>query len=262
MELGLEGKAALVTASSTGIGLAVARELAREGARVLLTARRREELEEAVGRIREEGGTADLQVGDVTREESCQAMVEACAERFGSLDVVFTNAGGPPGGTFATIEAEQYREALELNLLSVVHLCRAAVPLMQRQHWGRIVALTSVSIKQPLDGVLLSNTARAGAQGFLKTLSREVAADGITVNTVCPGFTATERLQELGENIAQRRGITLDEVRSEWIASIPAQRIGDPGEIAALVAFLASERASYLTGTTIAVDGGFTRGLL
>jgi 3-oxoacyl-[acyl-carrier protein] reductase len=262
VDLGLKGKAVLCTAASQGIGYAVAREFVGEGARVLITARDRTRLDQARRELAKGPGQVEVFAGDVTRPEDCGAMVAECERRLGGLHVLFASAGGPRSGGVFDLDARDYSAALELNLMSIVHLCRAAVPAMEQHGSGRIVALTSISIKEPLEGLLLSNTARAGAQGFLKTLARELAPRGITVNTVCPGFTATDRLQELADARSRKQGVPAEEVMQGWAAAIPVGRLGRPEEIAAVVAFLASERASFLTGTAIAVDGGAVRSLL
>jgi len=175
--------------------------------------------------------------------------------------VLFCNAGGPPAAPFNNQSAEAFQQAVELNLLSVVHLCRAAVPLMRTLRWGRIVCLASVAAKQPLPGLILSTTARAGVLGFAKALADEVATDGITVNVVCPGFIATERIAELTETRAKREQRASQDVMRELVASIPMARMGRTEELAAAVAFLASERASYITGAVLQVDGGLTRSI-
>ncbi|MDQ3604861.1 MAG: SDR family oxidoreductase, partial [Gemmatimonadota bacterium] len=183
-------------------------------------------------------------------------------DRFGQIDILVTNAGGPPAGPFEQHSAEAWRQAVRLNLESVLNLVRAVLPGMKERGWGRILNVTSIAVKQPVEGLILSNSVRAAVTGFARTLANEVAPFGVTVNNVLPGYTRTERLDELAGSISQRRGITTEEARAGWEREIPAGRLGEPREFAALAAFLASERASYITGTSIPVDGGWTRSLL
>lgn len=262
MNLGLKGRVALVTAASSGLGKATAFELAAEGANLAINSRNSDKLSLAADEIRSSTGAEVLPVpGDVTVEEDVRRMVALTRERFERLDVLVANAGGPPSGYFDDFAIEDYRRAIELNLLSTVSLCREAVPLMRERGWGRIVAITSVAAKQPIDHLILSNTARAGLLGFLKSLSGQVAPDGITVNTVCPGFHLTERLESLASKTAEKEGITVEEVLNRIAASAPMKRIGEPRELAAMVAFLCSERAGYITGTVTQIDGGVYKGL-
>jgi 3-oxoacyl-[acyl-carrier protein] reductase len=262
MNLGLKGRVAIVTAASSGLGKATAKELATEGARVVINARRKDELTNAADEIRSATGAEVLAItGDVTNEDHIRKLVFETANKFGSVDVLVANAGGPPAGFFDEFNAQDYRQAVELNLISTINLCREAVPLMRTRRWGRIVAITSIAAKQPVENLILSNTSRAGVLGFMKSLSQQVAADGITANTVCPGYHLTERLKSLAPLTAQKEGIGVDEVYARWAASIPMNRIGNPREFAAVVAFLCSERASYLTGDVIQVDGGAYRAL-
>jgi 3-oxoacyl-[acyl-carrier protein] reductase len=262
MDFGLRGRAAIVAAASTGLGRATALELALEGARVVITARNEETLQTAAREIQTAADTEVIPIaGDVTDDEHARRLVAEAKERFGRLDIVVANAGGPPAGFLDDFEAKDYRQALELNLMSTINLCREAVPHMREQRWGRIVAITSVAAKQPIDHLILSNTARAGVLGFMKSLSAQVAASGITVNTVCPGYHLTERLKSLAARTAQTEGATVEEIYHRWAAQTPIKRIGDPREFAAVVAFLCSERASYVTGTAIQVDGGSYRAL-
>jgi 3-oxoacyl-[acyl-carrier protein] reductase len=238
MELGLSGRVALVCGSTRGLGRAVANALADEGARVAIN-----------------GRTNAPFPADVSVPEQATALVHRVAEEFGGgrLDILFCNAGGPPAGRFEDQPADAWQRAIELNLLSTIHLARAAVPIMRQARWGRIICLVSVAAKQPLPGLILSTTSRAGVLGFAKALADEVADGGITVNSVCPGLIATERIDEL----AKSRPDTM----KQMIAGIPMGRIGKPAELAAAVTFLASERASYITGAVLQVDGGFTRSI-
>ena len=187
------------------------------------------------------------------------AVASAGIERFGRIDILVTNAGGPPAGTFDQLTREQWDDAIRLTLLSAVELARQVLPGMKERRWGRIINITSIAVKQPVDGLMLSNSLRAGLTGFARTLANEVAAEGITVNNVLPGYTRTERLEELVEFLAKKQ---VGDVRGIWEQEIPMARLGEPKELAATVAFLASERASYITGTSIQVDGGWIRSLL
>jgi 3-oxoacyl-[acyl-carrier protein] reductase len=262
MDLGVRGKAAIVAAASSGLGKAAAMELAREGARVAINARNEEQLHNAAAEIQSSTGAEVLAIaGDVTDEALVRKLISETRNKFGSVDVLVANAGGPPAGFFDDFSAQHYRDAIELNLISTINLCREAVPHMRERGWGRIVAITSIAAKQPVENLILSNTARAGVLGFMKSLSQQIAADGITVNTLCPGFHLTERLKSLSSSIAQNEGVSVEDVYARWAASTPMKRIGDPREFAAVVAFLCSERASYLTGTVIQVDGGAYRAL-
>ena len=263
MDLGIAGKTALVAAASKGLGRAVAEELAREGARLAICSRNAALIAEVAGSIANDSGTTVIGLqADVSRPEDVKQLVADVTGKFGGLDILVTNAGGPPSGTFDTITDDDWEGAYRLNLASVVELCRAAVPHMKENGWGRIVNITSISVKEPVDGLMLSNSLRAAVVGFAKTLSREVATHNILVNNVCPGFTMTERVVQLSEAAAERKGVRPEDILKEWEATIPLGRIGTTPEFASLVAFLASERASYITGTTIPVDGGAVRGLL
>ena len=263
MDLGLKGRVAIVAAASQGLGRAVAEEFAREGCHVAICARTAEELERAAAEI----GKANRrevfhQTLDVTDAEGVRRFVEAVEKKFGRVDICVTNAGGPPAKKFLDITIEEWRTAVELTLMSSVYFAREVLPRMRRNRWGRLITITSVSVKQPIDGLLLSNSIRAGVAGLAKTLANEFGADGITVNNVCPGYTLTERLDELAEKQARMAGVTREEIFKDWSSQIPIGRLARPEEFAALVAFLASERASSINGTTIAVDGGWVKGLL
>jgi len=252
----------LVCGSTQGLGRAVAKALAHEGARVAVNGRHANAVALAADQLTAETGQRVVPfAADVSDATQAGALVERVHHELGRLDVLFCNAGGPPAAPFSNQSAETFQQAVELNLLSVVHLCRAAVPLMRKLQWGRIVCLASVAAKQPLPGLILSTTARAGVLGFAKALADEVATDGITVNVVCPGFIATERIAELTETRAKREQRASQDVMRELVASIPMARMGRTEELAAAVAFLVSERASYITGAVLQVDGGFTRSI-
>ena len=263
MDFGLKDKVALVAASSQGLGRAVAEELAAEGASLVLCARDAQILDQTAAAIAERSNTRVLAVpADVTVTDDIKRLVDAGIERFGRIDILVTNAGGPPAGRFDQLTREQWEQAIRLTLLSAVELVRQVLPGMKERRWGRIINITSIAVKQPVENLLLSNSLRAGLTGFARTLANEVAPDGITVNNVLPGYTRTERLEELAQMMAEKHGITSSEFRSKWEKEIPMGRLGEPRELAAMVAFLASERASYITGTSIQVDGGWIKSLL
>lgn len=257
MELGLRGKVALVGGSSRGIGKAVALGLAQEGARVTLCARGEATLRQAADEIRRSTGAQLLPlVADMAKPEDIRRLVQETVAHFGGLDIVVNNAGGPPTGTVQSLTEEQWQGALAQNLLSAVRLSREAIPHLRRRGGGRIINILSIAVKQPIDGLVLSNAARLGVLGFAKTLSREVARDGILVNNVCPGAILTDRIRELARLRGERENRTEAEVLEEEARSLPLGRHGRPEEIGALIVFLASERASYITGCTFQVDGG------
>jgi 3-oxoacyl-[acyl-carrier protein] reductase len=243
LNLGLEGRVALVGGASRGLGRAVAEELAAEGASVALCARESESLRTTADEL---GGLA--LPGDLSIEGEPRRVVDACVEHFGRLDVLVANAGGPPAGGFESFDADDWRRATALVLASTVELVTAAVPHMRRAGWGRILCVTSITAKRPVDNLLLSDALRPAVAGFAHALAREVAKEGITVNTILPGYTRTERMVELG-------------VGAETVAEIPLGRLAEPSEFAAAAAFLVSERASYITGAAVPVDGGWLRGM-
>ena len=262
MDFGIKDRVALVAAASRGIGYAAALELAREGARVFLCSRDEGRASEAAEKIHKATGANVAGIAaDVTNGADCERFVRLVTERAGRVDICVTNAGGPPATTFDTTDIEMFRDAFELNALSAIRLAKLVLPGMRERKWGRIINVTSISVKQPVDGLLLSNTVRAGLTSWAKTVSNEVAADGVTINNVAPGYTLTERQDELAIARGKALGKSKEEMIAMWASQTPAHRIAAPEEIAAAIAFLASERASYITGVTLQVDGGWTRGL-
>ena len=263
MDFGIEKKVALVAASSRGLGKAVAHALAREGAQVTICARDRSRLEAAQQDIARDTGAQVLAVpADLTRREDIQRLVAQTVETYGTVHILVNNAGGPPPGVFWELEDESWQKAVDLTLLSSVRLTREVLPYMRKQNWGRIVNITSVSVKQPINELLLSNSVRLAVVGWAKTLATQLASEGILVNNVCPGWTRTERVEEIIQARAQHSGEPPEKIAAAIVQDIPMGRMGQPEELANLVAFLASERASYITGTTIQVDGGAVRGIL
>ncbi len=262
MDLGLKGRAAIVAASSTGLGKAVALGLAREGAKLALCARTAPALEAAAAEIRAETGVEVFaRPTDVTSPDEVRAFVREAHQRFGRIDICVANSGGPPSKSFAETSLEDLLRAGDLNLMSTVSLAHETLPLMKERRWGRFIAITSVSVKQPLDGLVLSNSIRSGVSGLVKSLANEYGPYNILVNNVCPGFTATARLLDLSTALAAKQGVTPKEIEARWAAGAPLGRIGQPEEFANVVVFLASERASYVTGVSIAVDGGSVKGI-
>lgn len=247
MDLGLTGKRAAVAAASKGLGFGAAAALAAEGVRVAICGRDEARITGAAESI--DGDVVPL-VADVAHPDGATAFVEAAISALGGIDILVPNAGGPTPGTFASTPTDGYPAALDLNLMSVVAMCKTAVPAMQEQRWGRVVAITSISVRQPLPHLILSTTARAGATAFLKTLATEVAGDGVTVNSVQPGLHATARLVDL-------YGGDMEAVAQ----TVPAKRLGDAADFGAVVAFLCSEAAGFITGAAIPVDGGSSGGL-
>jgi 3-oxoacyl-[acyl-carrier protein] reductase len=248
MDLRIEGKRAAVAAASRGLGFAAAAALAAEGVHVAICGRDEATITDAAEHI---GAGCVPLVADVGSATGATGFVGAAAAALGGVDILVANAGGPPPGGFGSIDdLDAYTKAFELNCLSTIAMCKAAVPGMRERRWGRVVAVTSIAVRQPIPGLILSNTARAGVTGFLKTLAREVAGDGVTVNSLLPGFHDTERIQGLHADPASLAG------------SVPAGFIGDPSDFGAIAAFVCSDAAKYLTGAAIPVDGGADGGLL
>ena len=261
MELGLTDKVAVVAASSTGLGKEVARGLAHEGAHVVLCARGADKLEETANEIQAKVTGRILAVqADLTSAEDIQKLLDETIKTFGKVDILVNNAGGPPAGFFDDVGDELWQAGVELTLMSSIRLTRAVLPFMRQQKWGRIINITSVSVKQPINELLLSNSIRLAVIGWSKTLANQVAQDGILINNVCPGWTRTDRVTRLVAGRAQMQNQSIEEVEAGITKSIPLGRIADPEEFAAMVVFLASERASYITGTSIQIDGGTAQG--
>ena len=262
MDLGLKGRVAIVAASSQGIGRATAECLAAEGCRLAMCARNAVALEAAADKIRKQSGVEVFTaVFDVTHAGSVHTFVDAVAEKFGSVDICVTNAGGPPAKGFMAASLDDWRKTVDANFLSTVYFARAVIPQMQRKRWGRIITLTSISVKQPVPDLVLSNAVRAAVVGLVKSLSNEFGKDGITVNNVAPGYTATDRLKELARARSAASGKTEDEVFAAWAGESALKRLAEPREVADAIVWLASERAAYITGHTILVDGGAYKGL-
>ena len=263
MDLGLKGKVAIVAAASKGMGKATAMGLAAEGARVAMCARTEADLIAAASEIREKTKAEVLAMpADVTRYPDIQRVVAKAMEAFGGVDILVANAGGPPPGGFDQMTDAEWQAAFELNLLSTIRFIREVLPHMRKQRWGRIINIQSSSVKQPIDGLILSNGIRPGVVGMSKTLATELGRDNILINTVCPGRILTDRLRSHMGGRAKQVGKTFEEFLPNVTADIPLGRIGSPEEFANVVVFLASERASYVTGVALQVDGGLVRGLL
>jgi 3-oxoacyl-[acyl-carrier protein] reductase len=262
VNLGLGGRVAVVAAGSTGLGRAVAEELAAEGAAVMICARGQAALDDTCRDIGERGGRIQGIAADVSIAGEPARVVAAAGQAFGHVDIIVTNSGGPRAGRFETLDADDWDAATRTLLTSAVGFARAAVPGMRQRRWGRILNITSIAAKQPVDNLMLSNSLRSAVIAFARTLANEVAADGVTVNNLLPGYTRTARVVELSDHLARTESITPAAVLGRWEREIPMRRLGEPREFAALAAFLASERASYITGQSIAVDGGWIRGLL
>lgn len=263
MDLGLQGKVALVTAGSKGLGRGIALELAREGARVAISSRSEDELRRAAAEIGEATGHEPLiVVADLTQGEQIEHLIATTLGHYGRIDILINNTGGPPPGHFDDFSDDQWQRAVDLLLLSSVRLIRGFLPGMRERHWGRIINSTSVAVKQPIGNLLLSNAVRMAVIGLAKSLANEVAAEGITVNNLLPGSIYTDRVIQNTEATAKRTGQPVEEVRRTAEAQIPLGRYGRVEEYAAAAAFLASERASYITGTNLLVDGGVYKGSL
>jgi 3-oxoacyl-[acyl-carrier protein] reductase len=263
MNTGLKDRVVIVAASSQGIGRATAEAFAAEGVKLAICSRNNDSINSAAQAIRRQHNVEVFpRALDVTDSTAVQNFVEAVVNEFGSVDVCVTNAGGPPAKRFLELSLDEWNKAVSLNLLSTVYFCRAVLPHMRRNKWGRIVTITSVSVKQPIADLVLSNTVRTGVVGLVKSLANEFGRDGITVNNVAPGYTATERLKELAEVRSKALNVSPEEMFQRWAVDTAVGRISEPSEVADAIVWLASERASTITGQTLLIDGGSYRGTM
>lgn len=262
MELGISDKVALVMGASKGLGKGVALNLAQEGAKVAILSREKSNIERAAKEIesKTQGIVLPIQC-DVTKKESVDKAVKEVVDRFGTIHLLFANSGGPPSGGFFDFIPDDYLKAIHLNLMSTIYATYAVVPYMMKNEYGRIVASTSISVKQPLNNLILSNVSRAGVVTFIKSVSTALASYNITANVVAPGYTATERIEDLLEAIIEKEKISKEEALESFIKDIPLKRIAEISEFADVVTFLLSERASYVTGIVLPIDGGFIKGI-
>jgi 3-oxoacyl-[acyl-carrier protein] reductase len=263
LDLGIRGKVALVSASSRGLGRAIAEELAAEGVNLVVCARGEDALRKTADEIRKRSGVEVVDVAaDVSDPAGLERVVGAAFEKFGRVEILVTNSGGPPSGPFESLTPDMWDAATRLLLTSAVGLARAVLPGMKERRWGRILNVTSIAVKQPIEGLMLSNSLRAAVTGFARTLANDVAPFNVTVNNLMPGYTRTDRVEQLARAAGERSGTSAKDAFAKWEKEIPMGRLGEPREFAALAAFLASERASYITGSSIAVDGGWIRSLV
>jgi len=260
MDLKLKNKVALVCAASEGLGKATAFELAREGARVAICSRNNKKLVSTQKEIEEEiGAEIEIFEADLEIHEDIKQLHKEVQNKLGNIEILVNNTGGPPSGTFEKHTDEDWQNAINLTMMSALRMSQTVLPSMKEKKWGRIINISSVSVKTPVSNLFLSNTIRLSVLGWAKALSDEVGQDGITVNTVCPGSTRTNRITSIYSNTSKQTGQSIEEIEEYSSQAIPLKRIGEPEELAALIAFLASERASYITGTAIQVDGGSNR---
>lgn len=266
MDLGLRGRVAIVCAASQGLGKAAAQGLFNEGAHVVISSRDAGRLHEAAREIAANGpkGTARVVpfVADVTNAQQIKDLVATTVKEFGRIDILVTNAGGPPVASFPDLDDKMWEKGISLNLMSTIRCIREALPHMRKRRWGRIIAITSITAKQPINDLVISSTVRPGILGLVHVLSNQFASEGILVNSITPGFILTARQKEISEARASSRGITAEQYMDEVVREVPVKRYGTPEELANVIVFLASERASFVTGATVSVDGGLTKGIL
>lgn len=263
MDLGLKGRVAVVAGGSMGLGLAVAKRLVMEGAKVAICGLDDPSLPKAKEEIEKEiGGEVIAIPADVSDAGQAVNFIRTAVKHFGTLDILVNNAGGPPSMTFLDIDDKMWEYGFRLNLLSTIIMTREAVPVMKEKRWGRIINMTSISVKQPINGLILSNTIRAGVSGLAKSLSNDLAPFNVTVNSVCPGYTLTDRVRNLSVVVAAKEGKKPEEIIKMWESEIPMGRLGTPEEFAGLVAFLSSDLAGYITGAAIQIDGGWYKGIM
>lgn len=262
MNLGIKNRTAIVAASSKGLGKSVARGLASEGVNLTIFSRTEKEIDSTAREISDEFNVKVIPVkADVSDINDIDRVVNTTINEFSRIDILVNNAGGPPFGFLEDFDLKDWNDALKLNLLSTIYMTKKAIPSMKKNRWGRIINITSISVKQPIDGLILSNTSRAGVTGFAKTVSNEYGKYNITVNNVCPGRIFTDRIKDLAKKRAENLNVSYESALEQMNNDIPLERIGTPEEFADLVVFLASERASYITGNTIQIDGGLNKGL-
>jgi len=263
MDLGLKDKVAIVTASTKGLGKATAISLASEGANVVINGRHKQNIHDAVEEIKSKTGKTPLAIqGDLTQPDDIDRLFDEVIKRHGTVHILVSNAGGPPAGTFNDFNDEQWLKAVDLSLMSAVRLIRKTTPFMQKQKWGRIVNISSVTVKQPADNLLLSNSIRAAVVGLTKTISRDLARDNVLINNIAPYYVATKRIDYLMEETAAKKGITKEQALQNIVKEIPMGRLGTPEEFGDFVAFLCSEKNGYVTGATIQFDGGAYKGMM
>jgi len=263
MDLNLKNKVAVVTAASKGLGKAVALELSKEGALCVICSRDSNLIENTAREIMSITGNKVIALPcDVTKPHDIAQLKETTLQHYDRVDILFTNAGGPPAGTVQNVYPKDYQQAIELNCMSTIQLVYAFLPVMQQQQYGRIIASTSITVKQPLDNLVLSNVSRVGVVAFIKSIANQYGKYNITANVIAPGYILTDRLKSLIELKAQQEKTTYDKAYISFASEIPLQRIGSPEEFSALVTFLTSEKAGYINGQTILIDGGMYKGLL